>query len=406
MSQFNYKALDERGQEQSGFIEASDKSLVLQQLKQRGLYVLNLESAATTEDSSPDENDAWSEINSMLSVSNSKKVFFFKQLALMIRSGLSITESLDVMTKMQRGPLRQIIKEINYHIKRGDSFSSAIADHKKVFSSLTVQMIHSAEVSGELDITLMRIADYIERKAALKKQVLSAMMYPAFTLCAALLVFIFMLVYIIPKFQEFLQQSGKAIPPATQVMVDLGEFFNANWQVLIAFMVIGIIGLILTYRNSKGRLFLDQCILITPLVSNIIVTASMAQLSWGLAMLLKSGVPVVESLRIISNMINNNVISKSIHNASENVLHGQELSLSFNQPYIAELVHQLMVVGERSGNLVQIMEEANNYYEDELKTKTKRLANAVEPASIVLIGSIVGFVYYGFFQALMAVSTG
>jgi type II secretory pathway component PulF len=406
MRQFNYNAIDEKGEEISGFIEAIDQNMVLQQLRQKGLYVLQLKEDDVSLEQIEVAPDFWAELNAYAPVTTSKKVFFFKQLALMLRSGMSITEAFDIITKMQRGRMRQISSNINNKIKSGESFSKAMGEYKHIFSKLAVQMIHSAETSGELDVALMRIASYLEHKSELKKQVMSAMMYPAFTLLAAIGVFIFLLVFIIPKFQAFLENSGKKVPASTQAMIDLGNFFTSYWQALIILFIVSITVFFIFYKRPSGKLIVDRIVLGVPIIGATITSAAMAQLSWGLAVLLRSGIPVVDSLRIISDMISNSIIASNISRASDKVLHGQDLGSSFNQAYITSLVKQLMIVGERSGNLVQIMEEASVYYEDDLRTKTKMLANSVEPVFIIFIGGIVGFIYYGFFQAVMTVSTG
>ena len=407
MSTFKYTALDEKGQEKNGYIQGDDQTIVVQQLRQRGLHVLKIreddESKLQREIS---KKDAWTELSELLPVSTSDKVFFFKQLALMLRSGLSITEAFDIMVTMQRGRMRLICADMNNMIKKGDSFSQAMEKYTKVFSNLAVQMIRSAETSGEIDVSLMRIAEYIEHKAQLKSQVKSAMMYPSFTLLAAGGVFLFLVVYIMPKFEAFILNSGSQPPPSTQFMIDLGNFILGNWYFIIAGLIILIISFIIFYRKPKGRHVFDTAVLSVPVVGSTISSASMAQISWGLSLLLKSGIPVVESLRIISDMMGNKLISENIDSASNEVLHGKDLASSFDRAAITTLLQQLMVVGERSGNLVKIMDEASNYYEDDLRSKTQMLANLVEPISIVLIGGIVGFIYYGFFKAVLAISTG
>lgn len=407
MKTYNYNALDESGLEKNGFIQGADQNIVVQQLRQKGLYVVKLEEDQETKELEEfDKKDAWTDLAELLPVSTADKVFFFKQLALMLRSGISITEAIDIITRMQKGKIRHVCMSINRNIKSGESFSKAIEKHKEVFPNVAVQMIRSAETSGEIDIALLRIADYMEHKSELKKQVTSAMMYPAFTFSAAMLVFVFLLVYIIPKFQDFLANSGKQPPPATQLMIDIGVFFNNNWLFIIICIAIFVIGFIFTYKKPKGRYAFDQTVLSIPVIGGTISSASMAQLSWGMSMLLKSGIPVVDALRIISDMTGNKVISESINDASGDVLHGKDLAASFERTGITPLLHQLMIVGERSGNLVQIMDEASGYYEDDLRSKTKLMANMVEPLSIILIGGIVGFVYYGFFQAVLSLTAG
>ncbi len=405
MRQYNYIALDENGNEQSGFMEANDQNRVLQLLRQRGLYVLNLDEDQQSIDEEEKQEEFIEEFIGLLPVLTSQKVFFFKQLALMLRSGMSITEAFDILVKMQRGRMRQISLRINRRIKSGESFSKAMSEHVSIFSNLAVNMIYSAETSGDLDIALMRIARYLEHKAALRKQLLSAMMYPAFTLLAAIAVFVFMLVYIIPKFQDFLLSTGKKVPPSTQLMIDIGDFFNSNWLVLLIGLGVAIVAFVFYYKTESGKYNVDRNLLRIPVVGAAISSAAMAQLSWGMGILLKSGIPVVDSLRIIAEMIGNSAIARAVSNAADRVLHGHDLSSSFRKTVVSTLIQQLMTVGERSGNLVNIMDEASAYYEDDLQTKTKTLASMVEPIAILLIGGIVGFVYYGFFQALLSVST-
>lgn len=410
MKTFNYNALDEKGAEQRGFIQGADQNVVVQQLRQRGLFVVKLEEDRDSQERDDYEKlnkkDALNEINELLPVNTGKKVFFFKQLALMLRSGISITEALDIISRMQKGRMRKATMGINKKIKEGESFSKAIENHTDIFSNVAVHMIRSAETSGEIDIALLRIADYMEHKSEIKKQVSSAMMYPAFTLLAALGVFIFLMVFIIPKFEEFLANSGKQPPPATQLMIDIGAFFNNYWLFIIIGIIACIVGFYLFYRKPDGRMSIDKGLLAIPVLGGTVDSASMAQISWGLSMLLKSGIPVVEALRIISDMIGNKSIAKSIKQASDDVLHGKDLAKSFERAGINPLLHQLMIVGERSGSLVPLMEEASGYYEDDLKTKTKTLANLVEPIAIILIGGIVGFIYFGFFQAVLSLTAG
>ncbi len=407
MKVFNYSALDESGDEQKGMIEGVDQTIAVQQLRRRGLYVVQLEEdQESKQEEEFNKKDAWTDLAELMPVTNANKIFFFKQLALMLRSGIAITEAIDIITRMQKGRMRRVSIAINRSIKSGESFSSAIGKHKSVFPHVAVQMIHSAETSGEIDIALLRIADYMEHKSELKKQVTSAMMYPAFTLLSAIGVFIFLLVYIIPKFQEFLLNSGKQPPPATQLMIDIGNFFNNNWLFILIGICLTVFAFVMFYRKPQGRMTFDNTVLAIPVIGGTISAASMAQLSWGMSMLLKSGIPVVEALRIIADMTGNKMIAKSIDDASGDVMHGKDLSASFSRHGIATLLHQLMIVGERSGNLVQIMDEASSYYEDDLRSKTKLLANMVEPLSIILIGGIVGFIYFGFFQAVLSLTAG
>ena len=187
-------------------------------------------------------------------------------------------------------------------------------------------------------------------------------------------------------------------------MIDISDFIHNQWLLLIIISISIVSLFTLVFRNETGRYWIDNSLLKIPLVGSVIMTGAMSQYSWSIASLLRSGLPVVETIQISAGLINNKAIAVDILKVAEQVLQGQPLSRSIKQPHITRLIQHMTLVGERSGGLVDIMFKAGVYYENELKSKAKAIGSMVEPVSILLIGGLVGFIYFGFFKAVFAIS--
>lgn len=408
MRRYHYVALDRSGQEQQGSVEADDKHAAGGKLRMQGLYLLELnENQAGAAGLSSQNLSAMQllvAIKQLLPVSSTQKVFFFRQIALMLRSGLSLTESLKIVQQLVGGRLQVSVDAIRNEIQSGDAFSSAIAKQGELFPDMAQHMIRSAEASGQLDEVMARIADHMERKAQLKRQIMTTLFYPVITLLLAVAMFIFLVTGVIPKFAKFFENSGKPIPPETQSLMDLAAFMTQWGPYILVGVVMGIMLLAYSYRQEQGRLILDRIALRIPLVGGIISFGAMAQSSWTLAMLLRSGLPLVEALNIVKQLVGNRMIADAFHHAAEQVLRGRELGGSLQSPYVPNLVQQLASVGERSGSLEQIMQEAGVFYQQALEAKNKTLGTLIEPVAILIIGGMVAYVYIAFFKAIFAIS--
>jgi type IV pilus assembly protein PilC len=215
--------------------------------------------------------------------------------------------------------------------------------------------------------------------------------------------FFFLVTNVIPEFAKFFRDSGKPIPPITQSLIDLGDFFGQYGVLILVLFVLLILSLMALYRTARGRLAMDTFTLRVPLIGGIVTFGSMSQLTWSLSMLLNSGLTAVEALDITGRLIPNRLISNNVFDARERVIRGQDLASSLVATGITPLVQQLAGVGEKSGNLDRIMEEAGNFYEEALQVKSKLLGAMIEPAAILIIGTMVGFVYYAFLKTIFSV---
>lgn len=412
MPVFSYTGLDGRGQNQQGQVEAKDVKEARRLLRERAVYVLELREGTWARSG----GDLSARLRTLVALLNPRQyagvgegdlVIFFRQTALMLRSGYTLVTALDANCEMAaKIRLKRTLRRMSDEIRKGASFSAVVAREKKIFSPMIANLIASGEQSGNLDSILERLADNLEKSRELKQQLLSAMLYPSFVLIAAVGVVVFLVVGVIPRFATFLTARNAELPASTQMLMDVSAW-ALNYGKVIA-IVIGstVFAILAAYTMPRGKLVIDRVLLAIPVIGGAIRASAMAQAGWSLAMLLSSGVTALESLRITGSVIGNLAVSDCFRRAAEGLLEGKPLSKAFEQPHITLMMRNMAAVGESSGQLDTVMHGVGEYYQKELAAKVKMIAVMIEPMLIVMVGGMVGFVYYAFFQAVMSVSKG
>ncbi len=398
MPLYSYTAIDTAGNERKGRLQAADKAAASQTLRAQGLYVASIDDASARSQRSFD----FSRIYQYVSVPNRQLIFFFKQLAFMLKAGLPVLQSLQMSEVQSQGRLRWVLKDMIRDIQNGSPVSKAMENQPDVFPSIAVNLMKAGENTGELDVVAQRLAVHMEKKAALRSQTINAMIYPSVVILFAIGVVIFLVWKIIPKFAQFLMGRGKKLPDSTQFLIDLSNFILANGLYIFGSFFALIVILFVYYRTAHGRLAMDRFSLKLPVVGNLLLNSAMAELNWSVAMMLKSGLTAYDALKISSQVIRNKLISNRLKFAADLILNGKELSTSLSGKGIPSLVTQMTAVGEKTGTLDQVMFELGVFYEELLQVGIKRMTALIEPVMILVIGTIVGFVYYAFFQALFS----
>ena len=406
MPLFAYTALTSSGSEMSGKQQSTDIGTAAKDLRERGLRILEIKPIKSKSGFLGQANFA-DFIASQRSVSASALIFFFRQMAFMLRAGMPVLHALELANhQVSSARLRLTLRLMLKDIEAGKALSAAMRQHKAVFPNMAVNLIIAAENTGDLDAIMERLAIHLEKKAALRAHMINAMIYPVVVLLAAIGVGIFMTVKIIPKFGEFLMAQGRALPPSTQALIDFSTYVRTNGLVIIGVAIAFIVILLLIYQTKRGRYFIDSLLLRIPVMGPMFTTGDMAQLTWALSTLLRSGVTVFDSLKVTAELLNNRVFSDNLIHASTLILHGKDMASSIQHPQMPVLVLQMTAVGEKTGSLDHVLQELGTYYEQRLETAIKRLSAMIEPAMILLIGGMVGFVYYAFFQALFSLVGG
>lgn len=400
MAKFIYSAIYPDGKQRKGSIEAMDKEMANSALRQQGLFVATLTEAGGLSGGGGIKEF----IGRNTSPKNRDLVFFFKQLAFMLRAGLPVLQALEIAVNQFTGRLHYAIKDMIVEIQNGSPLSRSMRNQKLVFPSIAVNLMLAAESTGALEAVAQRLATYLEKKAALKSKTITAMIYPTILLLVATGVVIFLVWKIIPKFAKFLEGKGRALPPSTQFLIDASDFAVKNGLYIFASVVLLMVAIFVFYKTAYGRLALDRFVLKVPVIGKLLTNGAMAEFTWSLSMMLRSGVTVYDSLKTCGNVIANRFISNKISYASEQILGGRELSQSLKGEEIPDLVVQMTTVGEKTGTLDQVLQELGLFYEERLEESVKRLTTLIEPMMILIMGGLVGFVYYAFFQALFALA--
>lgn len=398
MPQYSYTAIDTAGNARKGKLTAQDKLTATQLLQAQDLYVVSIDAPGTGLNQEID----LSSLHKYLSVPRRQLIFFFKQLSFMLRAGLPVLQSLQMAETQSQGRLRWVLREMIKDIENGSSLSKAMEKHDEVFPSIAVNLMMAGENTGEMDIVAQRLSVHLEKKAALRAQTINALIYPVVVILFAIAVVIFLVWKIIPQFAKFLLGRGKKLPPSTQFLIDASNFALQYGLFILGGAVLGLIGLVLYYQTAHGRLLMDKLFLKVPVIGKLMLNSVMAEMNWSLSMMLRSGLTAYESLKIAGNVIGNRLISNRLHYAAEQILGGKDFSSSLKSHEIPTLVTQMTTVGEKTGTLDQVMNELGVFYEELLQVGIKRMSALIEPVMILVIGVIVGFVYYAFFQALFS----
>lgn len=408
MSTFSYVGLNAQGKELQGQLQAVDLNEARTLLRGQGLRILELRLGDLEQQSLADALRAlWRWFLSGLSVRNSDLMLFYRQMQLMLRAGHTILEALEAAGKLAARPRLTVqLERCSERIRAGSSFSAALSKETTTFPRIAVKLAEAGEASGELDSVFERMAAMTERRAEIRRQLLTALTYPSIVLLVAVGVISFLVTSVVPKFAVFLTSRGKAIPWAAKTLMEIADWLQ-RWGGLLVMVFAGVlVGLILSRRIPAVRMMMDAFFLRVPVLGSTLMSASMAQATWTFGLLLKSRLTVLEALRTIIQIAGNASLSRAFEKASEEVLEGRALAIALNRSPIPALVRHMAAVGERSGEMENVMEALGQHYQKELDARVKFLSSMIEPVLTLFIGGIVGFVYYAFFQAVLAVSSG
>ena len=408
MALYRYLALGANGAEVRGNLTATDAGVARKSLQSQGLRVLELESGETAASGAGFLKSLIYTFRLGLSVRTGDLQMYYRQMQLMLRAGHTLIEALEASSRLAARPrLGKILERCAEKISAGSTFSAAMAAESKTFSRLTVKLIEAGEATGELDAVFERLAVLAERRADVRRQMYAALTYPAIVTLAAIGVVSFLVVTVIPRFAIFLESRGKAIPWAAQTMMDTADWLT-RWGFLLVVGFMATIAGVSVARHllRPFKLITDRLFLGIPVIGGTLMSAAMAQASWTFGLLLKSRLTVLDALASVAQVTVNTALARAFNEAAESVLEGRPLAVSLDRDPIPDLLRHMTAIGERSGEMETVMETLGNHYQKELDARVKFLSSMIEPVLTLLIGGVVGFVYFAFFQAVLTVSTG
>lgn len=329
-----------------------------------------------------------------------------RQLATLLKSGVPLVESLTAMTdQIEKPELKNAFTQCRDKINEGSSFADALRQHPTIFEPLYVNMVAAGEASGTLEGVLGRLAEFLESQAKLKSKVAGALAYPAFMVLMAIGTVSLMMVVVVPKVTAIFADFEQALPWYTRLLIFVSDIFADYWWLLIGLTVGGVTGFIKWKATPKGREKWDRLVLKAPLFGSLILMAAISRFSRTLATLLKSGVPVLQSLEITRNVLGNVELSRVIEDAAVSIREGESIAAPLKRSgKIPPIVVHMIAVGERSGQLEEMLENVANSYDSQVEAKVQGITSLIEPLLIVVLGGVTGGIAFSILMPLMQIS--
>ena len=319
-------------------------------------------------------------------------VIFTRQLATMIDAGLAIVQSLQALAEQTTNKvMRDVIKDVCVRVESGDSFSEALQKHPKVFNRLYVCMVAAGEKGGLLAEILARLATYLENTARLRKKVKSAMMYPTVVTIVAIVITIFLLVKVVPVFGQIFSSFNATLPAPTLFLIKLSDFVKHYLLVLMLLAGGAGVWLVLFHQDARGREFWDSRRIKLPIFGAIAHKICLARFTRTLASLVRSGVPILEVLQIVSQTVGNVVMEKAIKTAAQDIERGEGISAALGKhPVFPTMIIRMVIAGEQTGKIDNMLERVADFLDEEIETTLSGLTSLIEPMLIVFLGVVVG----------------
>jgi type IV pilus assembly protein PilC len=397
MSTFAFKAIDVAGRQSKGEVEADSKQAVSDQLKQRGLIVLDI----SDKKSSAEIKLPWSD-----RIKTGDLTIMTRQLATMVSSGMTILRALYVLEgQTENKPLKETLTAVRKDVEAGLPFSDALERHPKAFNPLYVAMVRAGETGGVLESALVRTADQLEADESLRRQVKSAMVYPGVIMTFAMIVLIALVVFLVPVFEGIFEQFGGDLPFITKITVALSDLMIGRWYVFVLGAVIAVVSFRKWKGSEGGRKQWDTLRLKTPFkIGDIVQKVALARWSRTLSALTTAGVPLLQALDITGKTAGNWQVEKAMADVIASVRSGGTIAAPLKEsPVFPSMVTHMLGVGEETGALDTMLDKVADFYEDQVAAAVKALTSILEPVMIVLVGGIVGFIVIALYMPMFKV---
>ena len=337
-------------------------------------------------------------------------VIFTRQFSTMIDAGLPLVQCLEILSaQTENKMLAAAIGQLRMDVESGSTYADALKKHPKIFDDLYVSLIAAGEVAGILDTILSRLAKHIEKTMALKKKIKSAMVYPGVIVAVAGIVITVLLVWVIPIFAQMFTDFGGTLPVLTQMVISMSNFAQSYWWMIGGALIAIWVAFKRWYKTAAGREVVDRLTLQLPVVGDLARKAAVAKFTRTLGTLISSGVPILDGLAIVSKTAGNVVIEKAIMVARQSISEGRTVSEPLGESKVfPPMVVQMIAVGETTGALDAMLGKIADFYDDEVDAGVATLTSLMEPALMVFLGVVIGFIVIAMYMPIfkMAAAVG
>lgn len=319
-------------------------------------------------------------------------VIFSRQFATMIDAGLPLVQCLDILASQQeKAEFKKVLIDVKSSVEGGSTFADALKKHPKVFDDLYVNLIAAGEVGGILDTILNRLSGFLEKAEKLKGKIKGAMTYPMAVIIISCLVVTGLLLWVVPIFEDMFSSFGQSLPAPTKIVVNMSEFLQHYWYTILGALAAAFVGIKYVNKTPKGRRVIDQLLLKTPVVGDLIRKTAVARFTRTLGTMLSSGVPILEGLEIVSKTAGNVIIEEAVMKARMSLSQGKTLAEPLLETKVFPgMVTQMIAVGESTGALDNMLTKIADFYEEEVDQAVDALTSLIEPMLMAFLGVVVG----------------
>jgi len=390
MPLYAYEALSKDGKRSKGVIDATSLQGARQQLTAQGLYLVKLEPTR--------EESAGVSIFKRLfagKVTVKQKILFTKQLAILLRSGVPLLQAVDLLIEQFEGRLHTMLVTIRDELKEGIALATALQRYPSVFDNIYVQLVRAGEASGNLEVILERLTEFLERQETIAKRIKAALQYPIMQLAIVAIVLVVLMVWVVPQMTSQFAARGKELPGITKALIAISNVFVHYWVILIIFIILLIVGLKAAARSDQGKLLIDKMKLRIPLVKYLTKTNAVVQFSYTLGMLLEGGVNLAEALDIVIRTVDNKVLAEALKVARDNIVKQGKIAQYLKQTgMFPAIAIYLIQTGEQTGELDKMLLTVARNYESDSQELIDRLTGALSPIMLVVMAVMVGFIVF------------
>ena len=394
MPKFAYKATNKEGKDQFGVLEAESQALAVQDIRNMGLFPTHIREARKSDEKRARKKKGGLEDIYFGGLKWKEIVIMTRQLSTLIDAGLPLLRSLNILVvQLKASKLRDILRDISADVQSGSTFSEALAKHPKAFDRLYVNMVKAGEVGGMLETVLARLATFMEKRMALIRKVRGALVYPIFVVVVACAIVTFLLIKVVPVFAEIFEEFGKGLPAPTQFLVDASAFIQYQWWKILLYFSSTIIFFKLIRKVPIIQRIIDRVSLKIPKVGNLVTKVAVARFARTLGTLLTSGVPILQALKITKDTISNSVIQDAIQKVHDRIKEGDTIAVPLDESKVfPPMVVNMIDVGEETGSLDAMLNKVADIYDNEVEIAVEALLSLMEPAIIIILGGIIGFI--------------
>jgi general secretion pathway protein F len=402
MPVFQYRALSAAGKPLTGLREADSPRTLRGVLRREGVFLTEVVGEKQAKASREVNVRRWI----LGRVGSRDLAIATRQLAVLVHAGIPLVEAMTALVdQVEHERLKRILGDVKQRVNEGAALADALAAHPRVFSNLYINMIRAGEHSGALEVVLKRLAEFTESQARLRSRIAATMAYPILMMCVGTVIMGILFTVVIPKITRIFQDTNAVLPWYTQVTISVSSFAAGYWWAILVVLGLAIWGFLRWKSTPAGRARWDRARLRFPVFGRVVRAIAVGRFARTLSTLLQSGVPLLTALDIVKNVMGNTRLAEVIDQARDAIREGESIAAPLKRSgEFPPLVHHMVAVGERSGALEEMLSNVADAYEDQVETTITALTSLLEPAMIVGMGAVVGFIVFSVLMPILQIN--